>query len=203
MLLTAALIAFLSTCAPGVGPVTMAAIVQHESGWSAYAIGDNTTRRAYFPRSSRQATTIAEELLREGHSIDAGMAQINSGNWRKYGLNAASVFDPCTNVSVGARIINADYWGAVRMFGPGQLALWHALQAYNSGSYFAASKYANAVWADGLAISFTPRTQIARTPTPVKARIPWESLAFHPAQHVTPQTSPLLVTRRAERWSTK
>jgi type IV secretion system protein VirB1 len=182
--------ALLAACAPQVGPVTMAAIVTYESGGYPYAIGDSTTRQAYFPASAAAASALATRLLEEGHNIDAGLAQINSSNWARYGLDAASVFEPCANLAAGARIISADYEAASTIFGSGQLALWHALQAYNSGSFWAASAYANGVWAQGLRLARATRAhpiQIHTRSTPSPS----------------PRGAPLLVTLRARDWSTR
>jgi type IV secretion system protein VirB1 len=201
VLITTAMLSLLRTCTPNVGPVTMAAIVQHESGWNAYAIGDNTTRRSYYPKSQSEAAALATSLLAQGHNIDAGIAQINSDNWREYGLNALSVFDACTNLSVGGKIIWGDYWGAAHVFGPGQLALWHALQAYNSGNYYAAYGYAKAVWATGMHIAFSLPTSV-QAATSRKQRIPIQAVPYRPAE-TNRQTTSLLVTREADRWSTK
>ena len=49
-----ALAALMAHCAPTVAPSTMTAIVQVESGGDPLAIGDNTTRRSYYPRDSRE-----------------------------------------------------------------------------------------------------------------------------------------------------
>ena len=51
------------------------------------------------------------------------------------------------NVEVGARILEADYARATRRYGPGQVALGHALSAYNSGGFFAGLAYARGVYA--------------------------------------------------------
>lgn len=128
-----ALAALMSQCAPNVSPSTMAAIVQVESGGNPFAIDDNTTRRAYYPRSRRSAAALAHRLLQAGHLIDAGIAQIDSMNYAHLGLSTESVFDPCMNLQAGATILAADYRTAVRYFGDGQVALRHAIGMYNTG----------------------------------------------------------------------
>lgn len=157
--------AVFARCAPNVGPVTMSAIVAYESGARPYAIGDNTQRRSYFPTTRARAQALATQLLLAGHDIDVGYAQINSSNFARFGLTAKSAFEPCTNVAAGARILRAAYLGASRSYGAGQIALVHALSAYNTGGYFAGMSYARGVYATAAALRFegsAPRTLAAR-----------------------------------------
>lgn len=149
-----ALSAVFARCAPNVGPRTMSAIVAYESGARPYAIGDNTERRSYFPASRGRAEALAMQLLRAGHDIDVGYAQINSSNFPRFGLTAHTAFEPCTNVGTGARILRSAYRGAVRIYGDGQVALAHALSAYNTGGYFAGMSYARGVYATAATLRF-------------------------------------------------
>jgi len=147
MIIPFALAHLIAGCAPRVGPVTMNAIVMYESGGYRYAIGDNTARRSYLPHDAPSAQTLALRLLRVGHNIDAGYAQVNSANFARLGLDARSVFEPCINVAAGARILRDAYAAAAHRYGPGQLALVHALSAYNTGGYWAGLGYAKNVYA--------------------------------------------------------
>jgi type IV secretion system protein VirB1 len=147
MLVAYALATLFARCAPAVGHVTMSALVAYESGTNAYAIGDNTARRSYFPARRADALRLATELVDAGHDIDVGFAQINIANVRAAGLALDEAFEPCTNVWLGARILEADYARATRRYGPGQVALGHALSAYNSGGFFAGLAYARGVYA--------------------------------------------------------
>jgi type IV secretion system protein VirB1 len=147
MLIPAALAGLLSACAPRVGPVTIGAIVEYESGARPYAIGDNTVQRSYFPASRERAEALATLLLEEGHNIDVGYAQVNSDNFQPFGLSVHSAFEPCTNIEVGSAILRRAYAGAARRYGLGQVALVHALSAYNTGGYWAGLGYAHGVYA--------------------------------------------------------
>src|SRR5579863_9636497 len=104
-----ALAALIRHCAPAVAPSTMAAIVRVESGGDPLAIGDNTTRRSYYPQDRATAERLARRLLDAGHLLDVGIAQIDSMNFAGFGLSLHTIFDPCINVSVGARILTDDY----------------------------------------------------------------------------------------------
>lgn len=154
-----ALSAILARCAPRVGPVTMNAVVAYESGARPYAIGDNTLRRAYFPNDLASAETIAMALLRKGHNIDVGYAQINVANLSRFGLGVREAFDPCTNVATGARLLEDAYASATRTFGPGQIALVHALSVYNTGGYFAGLSYARGVYAMAASLQRAERSR--------------------------------------------
>ena len=177
-IVSAALAGFVVKCAPHVGPVTMSAIVAYESGGRPYAIGDNSTRRSYFPGDRASATRLAARLVGAGHDIDVGYAQLNIANVRAYGLDLARAFDPCTNIATGARILRADYAGAARRFGPGQHALASALSAYNTGGYFAGLGYARGVYAMASTLRFDARlTLFIARHTPIARR----AMRFVPA----------------------
>jgi type IV secretion system protein VirB1 len=134
----------------------MRALIVHESGGFANAIDDDTTRRSYRPASRLEAVRMARELLRAGHTIDVGYAQIDSGNFGAYGLDLERAFDPCTNLRTAASILTADYERATHTYGPGQTALAHALSAYNSGNDWAGTSYAAAVFATAATLSDRP-----------------------------------------------
>lgn len=135
-------------CAPFVAPSTMAAIVQVESGGNPRVILDNTTGRDYYPKTVQQGTTIIRHLLRIGHSqIDVGIAQVDTENFATYGLTPSTALNACTNIRVGARILQKAYQIAVATYGPGQTALYHAFEAYNSGRLIGDPVYANKILA--------------------------------------------------------
>jgi type IV secretion system protein VirB1 len=124
------------TCAPQVAPSTMAAIVRVESGGKPYAINVNGAHKLQRqPRDREEATSWTEWLVARGYSVDMGLAQINSGNLARLGLTPAQLFDPCTNLKAGAKILTENYLGAARQYGGGQTALKAALSAYNTGNY--------------------------------------------------------------------
>jgi type IV secretion system protein VirB1 len=139
------LAANLAPCAAGVSPRTMAAVVSVESSGWPLTIHDNTAGGSYTFRSRRDAVATATTLLAQGHNIDLGLAQINSANLAALGLTPAQVLDSCTNLRAGATILKRSYAAAAQRFGAGQIALRHALSAYNSGSMFGAPQYVSRV----------------------------------------------------------
>ncbi len=120
------LITLIATCAPMVAPITMKAIVLEESRGHPYAIHDGKRRRALFPETREQAVATARELLAAGHRIDAGLAQINSENWEWLGLSPETVFDPCTNLAAGERVL-------VDAYARAPFTVDAAISRYNSG----------------------------------------------------------------------
>ena len=137
MLAMLTLTASLASCAAGVSPRTIAAVVSVESNGWPLTIHDNTIDRSYTFTDRMTADTTARALLAAGHNVDLGLAQINSSNLARLGLTPLDVLDPCTNLRAGAAILHSAYTG--------QGALRHALSAYNSGSMFGAPQYVRRV----------------------------------------------------------
>jgi type IV secretion system protein VirB1 len=135
----------ISSCAAGVNPRTMTALVHVESGGDSLAIHDNTWQTSYAAPNAATAVAWANELVGMGHSVDLGLSQVNSYNLPSLGLSVSNIFDPCTNLEAGATILSEDYRAAVEHFGPGQIALRHALGAYNTGSLYAGQGYINQI----------------------------------------------------------
>jgi len=127
----------------------MAAVIAVESGGNPYAIHDNTTAVSYAPPTLGEAIGIGELLVDRGHSVDLGIAQINSGNMAHYRIGVASLFNPCVNVNVGARILRDAWRSAIGRYGSAPevrpRVVFAAAQGYNSGSLFGAPRYASAV----------------------------------------------------------
>lgn len=128
-----ALAGLITRCAPDVAPSTMEAIVQVESGGNPFAVDDNTTRQSYYPRDRASAEALARRLMGAGHLVDMGIAQIDSMNFHRLGVNTDTIFDPCTNLRAGSEVLSSDYAFAKRRYGSGQMALRHAIGMYNTG----------------------------------------------------------------------
>jgi len=120
------LLTLITACAPLVAPTTLKAIVLEESRGHPYAIHDGATGKAIFPESKEKAVSIARRLIASGSRIDAGLAQINSENWSWLGLNVERVFDPCTNLAAGERVLLSAYSAA-------PYTVDAALSRYNTG----------------------------------------------------------------------
>ncbi|GEO42164.1 protein virB1 [Skermanella aerolata] len=118
--------------APQVAPETVAAFAQAESRLYPFAIFDNTARKSYAPASAEEAIVIARSLLDRGHSIDAGLMQINSANFGRTALDADTAFDPAHSVRAGAQIlVDAYQWCRERQ--PTAEPLRCMASVYNTG----------------------------------------------------------------------
>lgn len=196
-----ALAALIRHCAPAVAPSTMAAIVQVESGGNPLAIGDNTTRRSYYPHDRATAERLARRLLDAGHLLDVGIAQIDSMNFAKFGVTAHTIFDPCTNLSVGARILSGDYAFAAHRYGDGQVALRHAIGLYNTGRLDGGARYiarvldAAEIPEDNVSGSqVVSQHEAGRSPLLVRVAVLLRTPPGPRRREVTPSRAPILVT---------
>ncbi|MCR2831429.1 lytic transglycosylase domain-containing protein [Acidithiobacillus ferrooxidans] len=152
-------LALLQKCAPEVAPVTMAAIVQTESGGWPWTIHDNTTGQSLRFKSQTQAVAMARILISQGHKLDMGIAQIDSENLGWLGLTARQVFNPCTNLQAAQRILVGAYHQAGAS---GTQSLYGAFQAYNSGNPSGDGHYAKVVYRQaGVKIPAIPGGQLA------------------------------------------
>jgi len=97
--------ALLVRCAPEVSPVTMAALVAQESGGDPYALDDDSTHIVYHPISYAGAARLAAQLIGAGHSVDLGLAQVNSNWLPALHLTAAELLEPCENLRAGSLIL--------------------------------------------------------------------------------------------------
>jgi hypothetical protein len=165
------------------------------------AIGDNTTRRSYYPRDRASAESLARRLLDAGHLLDVGIAQIDSMNFAGFGVTAHTIFDPCINLSIGATILSGDYAFAARRYGDGQVALRHAIGMYNTGRLNAGAHYiarvvAAAEFGDGNAWSsrIVARRDAMRSPFLVPIPTTRHKLRNAGRERVTPARSSILVS---------
>jgi type IV secretion system protein VirB1 len=195
-----ALAALIRHCAPAIAPSTMTAIVRVESRGNPFAIGDNTTRRSYYPHDRATAETLARRLLGAGHLLDLGIAQIDSINLAGFGVTVHTIFDPCTNLNVGGRILSGDYTFAAQRYGDGQVALRHAIGMYNTGRLNGGTRYIALVVAaaqirdrNAQSSRVAAKRGAMNSPLLVRAPITRRARATHRKQ-VTPARSPILVS---------
>ena len=137
-----------TTNAPLVAPETVLAFAQAESAMNPYAVHDNTTRRSHAPTTAGEAAVLARRLLDQGHSIDAGLMQINSTNFARTGLTAETAFDPAHSIRAGGEIlVDAYRWCRSRQ--PSADPLRCMASVYNTGGATAGEKngYVGRVWA--------------------------------------------------------
>jgi len=137
---------FWSQCSVYASPVTMEKIVFVESQGNPYVIYDDTIHRSFSYSNKSDEIIAAKYLINLGHNVDLGLAQINISNVRRYNFNLEDVFNPCYNVFLGSYILLQGYDIALKQFGNPQVALFRALEYYNSGRFFGDRVYAEKVW---------------------------------------------------------
>ena len=122
--------------------MTMAALVAQESGGALYALDDDSTHIVYHSVSYAAAARLAAQLIAAGHSVDVGLAQVNSNWLPALHLTAAELLEPCENLRAGSLIL-LRAWRAAGT-GPRAKRLARALAIYHSGhpSSLAGRQYA-------------------------------------------------------------
>lgn len=132
-------------CAPMVASSTIAAIVQVESGDRPLEMWNNTTRSMVGPANRAQAIQYLRQAMAAGQQVDVGLAQVDTENFSALGLTPRTAFNACANLRAGATILHADWEKALAHGYRGQVALYHAFEAYNSGRLWGDAGYANKI----------------------------------------------------------
>jgi len=131
-------------CGPSVEPSTTKAIIQVESGGNPYAIGDNTLKKSFFPKSREEAVRLADYLLSQGHNLDMGLMQVNSCHLKAGNFPLDDLFDPCRNIAIGTGILS-DFYRKNDRGEARNVVLFKALSAYNTGSAWRGPGYINRI----------------------------------------------------------
>lgn len=103
-------------CSIAVPPEQMSAIVRTESSAHPFAIGVVGHYLSRQPASVEEANQMVRKLKEGSHNYSVGIAQVNQVNFKAYGLNESNMFDVCTNLSAGSRILKSCFdqyqdWG--------------------------------------------------------------------------------------------
>lgn len=132
-------IEMLERCAASVHPKTLIAIIANESGGNPLALGVNRKEGAekLSPKTTKEAIELARSEIAAGNTVDVGLMQVNSANFTRLGLHITHAFEPCVNLTAGARVLSDDYQRAAKQYGYGQRALQAAISAYNTGNFSA------------------------------------------------------------------
>jgi type IV secretion system protein VirB1 len=126
-------------CAPNVAPLTIREIIRVESGGNPLAININTRNGVkLLPTikitTAEHAIAVTYAAMELGHTVDMGYMQVNSANLPKLGYTVEDMFDPCKNITAGARILELAYLSALPRHRNEQAALAAALSIYNTGN---------------------------------------------------------------------
>jgi type IV secretion system protein VirB1 len=129
-------------CAPGVAAPTMHAIVSQESAAKPHAIGFRVwgpdgarLQLTSTPKTLHESKSWARWLLDNGYRFDAGVTQVHSIHFARFGLTVDSMFDACSNIRAGAAILQECYTRAYAADPHEQRALRRALSCYQSGNF--------------------------------------------------------------------
>ena len=174
-------------CAPDIAPITIAAIVQQESGGNPFLLHDNTTRKSWRPTSIDESANLAYALIRSGHSVDIGLAQINNKNLPALGLKVEDVLDPCTNLRAAQSVLKTAWEQSGH-------DLRKALAAYNTGKSgsIVGARYSAQVFAQaGVKVPPIPGGAMAKWVNQNPAWIPSTLPPIRPVMTWTPAASPL------------
>jgi type IV secretion system protein VirB1 len=142
------MIVLLKSCAPHAALNTMLAVATTESDFHPYAISVNRPQQiarmaglnnhaielARQPNSKLEAILWMRWLLRHRISVSVGLLQVSTENAARFHLNPEQLFDPCTNIAVGANLLAEAYAAQVQAAPNDPDALLHALSIYNSGT---------------------------------------------------------------------
>lgn len=113
-------------CAPSVHPDTTTDISKAESGFQPLAIAV-VNGRSIYPKNINEAKEHIKLLKSKGRNYSIGLMQINQANFKKYGVSADEMLNPCKNLQVFEKIITDCY-----MRGE---TLKRALSCYYSGNF--------------------------------------------------------------------
>ena len=142
------MIVLLKSCAPRAALNTMLAVATTESDFHPYAISINSPQKiassiglnnqaielARQPNSKREAILWMRWLLQHHISVSVGLLQVSTDNAARFHLKPEQLFDPCTNIAVGASLLAEAYAAQVQAVPNDPDALLHALSIYNSGT---------------------------------------------------------------------
>lgn len=133
MNLSAAVLAtLLSQCAPNVSPVTAMAVIQTESGGNPYVVANVSDGVSKAFEDEKSAIAYVNDLSRHGKTYSAGLMQVYSKNFSAYQVDNSTIFNPCTNIKAGAKILTENYES--QKGGDVQKNLRKSLSMYYSGN---------------------------------------------------------------------
>ncbi|MFQ0972230.1 lytic transglycosylase domain-containing protein [Gilliamella sp. BG6] len=113
------LFSLFAQCAPDVAPETLNTLIGVESQKNPYAVAvvyDKDTKKENYisfsqPMSEIEAqniiTTLQDSPFVKSYSV--GLMQVNSTNFKAYGITKENMFNTCKNIEVGAEIFKACY----------------------------------------------------------------------------------------------
>ena len=119
-------------CAPEVATEAVVPLVITESGGNTLQININKGPRVQ-AGSVERAAALVRRYMAAGYTVDVGLAQVNSGNFARFGVSVEQAFEPCTNLRLASAVLQEGYARASRSYA-GLDAMSATYSLYNSGS---------------------------------------------------------------------
>lgn len=135
MTLTPVLLSMFLQCAPNVAPETLNAVVNVESAGKPFVVANVTDNTSHSFDDKGRAVAFLNSLTRENKNYSAGLMQINSANFKWLGVNNENIFDTCTNIKAGSKVLQQCWLKAKNTESDDQKALRNALSCYYSGNF--------------------------------------------------------------------
>ena len=128
------LAALVLSCAPLVAQDTAHALIHVESAGNPFAIGVVGGALVRQPVNRAEAVATVTALEAAGWNYSVGLGQINKRNFQRFGLTAATAFEPCANLGAMQGILGECFARASQRQ-PKQAALRDAFSCYYSGNF--------------------------------------------------------------------
>ncbi|KQN90726.1 type VI secretion protein [Sphingomonas sp. Leaf67] len=148
MIYTVAAITLLAQqCAPEVATEAVVPLVVTESGGDDLSINVNNGPRVR-ARSVAEGAALVRQYMATGHTVDVGLAQINSANFARLGVGVEQVFEPCTNLRLASIVLQDGFRLASKHY-TGMDAISATYSLYNTGTLTRGFRngYVSRVWA--------------------------------------------------------
>ena len=131
------LAALVLSCAPLVAQDTAHALIHVESAGNPFAIGVVGGALVRQPVNRAEAVATVAALEAAGWNYSVGLGQINKRNFQRFGLTAATAFEPCANLGAMQGILGECFARASQRQPKqmNQAALRDAFSCYYSGNF--------------------------------------------------------------------
>lgn len=120
-------------CAPDVSKDTLQALIKTESSMNPLAIAV-VGGKVKQPSTLSDALALVKELESQGSNYSLGLGQINVKNFKRLGVTAEDMFEPCKNLQAAQHILKECFVKAQKEDKTEGQQLGDALSCYYSGN---------------------------------------------------------------------
>ncbi len=120
------------TCAPEIATEAVVPLVITESGGNSLQINVNRGPRVH-ASSVAEGAAIVRRYVAAGYTVDVGLAQINSANFKRLGVTVEQAFEPCANLRLASAVLRQSFGLASRYYA-GLDAISATYSLYNTGT---------------------------------------------------------------------